>query len=327
MNVKNREGFMGGSDAAAGLGMDRWTTPVELWMEKIGQPTNLAPHEDEDNLPADLGQDMEDWVAQRYATRENIKLRRVNRELTHPTLPWMVGHIDRKIEGQQTGVEIKVTQRWQDWGKKPDKFPVGYYLQCLHYMIVSGYSKWVLVALILNGQRSEMLSYEIQPPPEVLDSVVEREQTFWKHVEDRTPPPPRTQEDLNLLYPTGQLNESRYADTELAEAVRTLRETKANLKSLKDVEEALQFQIKGFMQNATELYDPLGKALLITWKKNKDSEKTDWYKVARSLILASTLNELGESEIQKEMAQAAQNAEAVHTITGARVLLLKGGKK
>ena len=34
----NRIGFIGGSDISAVMGMNRWTTPLQLWSEKTGKP-------------------------------------------------------------------------------------------------------------------------------------------------------------------------------------------------------------------------------------------------------------------------------------------------
>ena len=58
----NRLGFLGGSDAAAALGLSPWKTPVELWLEKTGKKPSEIP----DNIPMAVGRALEDFVAKQY---------------------------------------------------------------------------------------------------------------------------------------------------------------------------------------------------------------------------------------------------------------------
>ena len=80
----------------------------------------------------------------------------------------MQGHIDRKISGVKVGIEVKVTQRSGEWDQKANIFPAEHYLQCLHYLAVTGYESWVLLVLILKGSNSEILTFTINPAGNVI---------------------------------------------------------------------------------------------------------------------------------------------------------------
>src|ERR1700677_3162917 len=95
---------IGGSDVAAALGLSRWKTPATLWAEKRGL---IEPEDISGNVAVELGTRLEDVIADMYADRHETKVHRVNQTLRHPTYPFMLAHIDRRIVGERQGLECK----------------------------------------------------------------------------------------------------------------------------------------------------------------------------------------------------------------------------
>ena len=278
MTPQERIGFIGGSDAAAACGISKYKTPIQLWLEKTGQ---RQPESLKNNLRVELGADMEDWVARKFAAEQGLTLRRQRRTFQLDGHDWFRGHIDRKVSGARVGVEIKVSQDAPAW--RNEVYPKDYYMQCLHYLIASGYERWFLVALVLDQAQTRIVHYEIAASRALRAKLVAREQEFWDHVCDLTAPRPLTAEDIARLYPEDKPDKTAYANKGTVAQVSELRGVKAEIKAMKGQQAALEMAIKAEIQDAGELKDPMGDAILATWHKSKDSVSIDWEKTARQL--------------------------------------------
>ncbi len=62
---RDRSTFIGGSDAAGVLGKSRWDTPLSVWAEKTGQ--YIKPEVESE--ASELGKELEDYVAKRFARK------------------------------------------------------------------------------------------------------------------------------------------------------------------------------------------------------------------------------------------------------------------
>jgi putative phage-type endonuclease len=186
--LEERRTGIGGSDAAAALGQSPHMTALELYHIKLGTP--LAPRETDDERTS-FGQLMENVIAQQYARRFEVKLRRKNSIVRHPKYPWMLANVDRLIEGKRKGVEIKnvdsIAYRFNDeWGEPgSDQVPTPYLLQTAHYMCALDYPEWDLAACV-GGNRLEV--YHIVRDPELEEMLVDGEHEFWQHVIKGEPP-------------------------------------------------------------------------------------------------------------------------------------------
>ena len=71
--LEARRGSLGGSDAAAVLGLNPYASPYSVWAEKTGRVPDKP-----DNEAMRLGRDLEDYVAARWQEETGKKTRRVN---------------------------------------------------------------------------------------------------------------------------------------------------------------------------------------------------------------------------------------------------------
>lgn len=254
-----RRSGIGASDAAAVCGLSRYRTPVEVYLEKIGE---LEPEPENDAMH--FGKVLEAVVADEFALRNKTKLRRVNRTLRHKALPWMMCHADRMIVNG-VGLECKTAGRWyksEDWGPDgSDEVPIEYLLQCQHCMAVTGQPAWFLAVLLAGN---EYRQYYLQRSEEIIESLVAKESVFWRRVETRDAPAPTNPFDASLLHPRDR-GASVLASFDASAAVLELRNIGREKKALEAREKELKTQVMAEMKDALILQGLDGQTLA-TWK-------------------------------------------------------------
>ena len=107
---RDRRTFLGGTDAAAVLGLSRYRTPLQVWAEKTGA---LDEQNIDDKLHVKLGKRLEEVVAELYTEKTGKKVRRVNETLYHPQFPFLAANIDRRVVGEDTLLECKTTNSFK----------------------------------------------------------------------------------------------------------------------------------------------------------------------------------------------------------------------
>lgn len=178
-----RKNSIGGSDAAAIMGMSQYGSAYTLWLEKTGQ---REPEDISDKEPVRLGHDLEDYVAHRFMKKTGKKVRRENSILVNEDIPYAHASVDRLVVGELAGLECKTTNALNIKRFKNGDFPAEYYAQCMHYLMVTGLPKWHLAVLVLGV---DFLTFEIERDEEEITKLMRMEEAFWQHVLDRTPPP------------------------------------------------------------------------------------------------------------------------------------------
>ena len=196
--LKFRSGFIGGSDAAAVVGLNPFVSPFSLWAEKTGQQPPF-----EGNLATEVGAFLEEFVANKFCEQTGKKVRRENATLTNSDYPWAAANLDRVIVGEDAGVEIKTTSSMSLKRFKNGEFPPRYYVQICHYLAVTGKQKWYLACLIGN---SDFRIFEIERDEEEIQALMDAEKSFWEeHVLTKVPPDPEgdspTDDSLRSVYP------------------------------------------------------------------------------------------------------------------------------
>lgn len=197
--LEERRKGIGGSDAAAALGLSKWKTPFMLYLEKTGEIKPSDPGE-----AAYWGTRLEEVVAEEFTVRTGKKVRRRNAIFSDPERPFMLANIDREVVGENAGLEVKTTGAWgkDEWAD--DKVPDAYLIQAQHYMSVMGWDR-VYFAVLIGGQR--FLWKEVPRDDELIGAIREREAEFWQRVEKFDPPDVDGSEGaadfLARLYPEG----------------------------------------------------------------------------------------------------------------------------
>ena len=269
--LKERMKGIGGSDAAKVLGVSRWGGPLSVYLEKKGLYTPDDPGE-----PAYWGTVLEDVVAREFEKRSGLRVQRQNKIFTHPDYPWMLANIDRRIVGQNKGLECKTASNFMGDEWEGDELPDSYYIQIQHYMAVMGWeSCWV--ACLIGGQR--YVQKEVQRNSELINTIIEKEREFWEdHFLKDVPPPVTPFDNPNSLWPEQTEDDMvQDIDDETIAIARSLAGVQATKKGLEDEEERL----KGILK--AKIGEMAGIQGICSWKQAKSRMVTDWQSVAIEL--------------------------------------------
>lgn len=178
--LKLRSKYIGGSDAAAVVGMNAYSSPYSLWAEKTGKTPGFSG-----NLATEVGTYLEEFVAQKFAEKTGKKVRKCNYSFLNSKYPFAIANIDREIVGEDAGLEIKTTDTLNLKKFKNGEYPENYYVQCVHYLAVTGKKRWYLAVLIGN---KEFKWFTIERDEAEIAALMSEEATFWECVKNDTPP-------------------------------------------------------------------------------------------------------------------------------------------
>lgn len=172
--LQERNKGIGGSDAGIILGLNKYRTAFELWLEKTGQ---VEPVEI-DNEAIYWGNQMEDVVAKEFEKRTGKKVRRHNFMLTHPDHPFIKANVDRFVVGESAVLECKTASAYlaKEW--EGNEIPETYLVQVQHYLGVTGKEKGY-IAVLLGGNR--FVWKEVERDEELINMIFEAEKHFWEH--------------------------------------------------------------------------------------------------------------------------------------------------
>lgn len=255
--IATRRTGIGGSDAAAALGLSKRKTTLQLYLEKRGQFTEEDPINEEVIW---WGNALEPIVRQKYAEKTGRTVVLPKDTLHHPEHRFMLAHVDGLIMGESRGYEGKTAFHSTGWGEEgTDQIPRDALLQVHHYLAVTGFDVWDVAVLI---QRHFQI-YEVYADLEMSEMLIVGETEFMRRVREGDQPAldydHKTARDVvKKLYPG--TNGARLVASEsaiewrkqLEVAQATEKSAKANVESLK-----------------SRLLDEMGEAALLAFPDAK----------------------------------------------------------
>ena len=241
-----RRSGLGGSDAAAAVGLNPWKSPLSLFMEKRGETPDIEPNES-----MYWGTRLEDIVAEEFTVRTSIKTRRRNAVLRHPEHPYLLANVDRLIVGADEGLEVKTASEYARESWDSEEIPAQYLIQCQHYMAVTGYQAW-WIAVLIGGNKFQCK--RIERDDELIHSLVAAESEFWMGVETGRAPLPdgseSTSELIKAMYPSSAPGQSMDLPDEATNWIVQHEEATKLEKQAKERKEEAANRIKLLMQDA-----------------------------------------------------------------------------
>lgn len=262
---------IGGSDAAVVVGLSPFKSPYQLYLEKRGE----APQSDEETFRMQLGNILEEPVAQLYCEHTGRIMRRQPLAV-HADYPFMLANIDRQIIKDPRGPGIYEGKTTNDWTGREihgaNDIPDHYYLQAQHYMAVYDYA-WASFGILIGTAR--FVWCDIDRNDEVIAELIRQEGEFWERVQSGDPPPidgsPRTGELLKKLYPSDTGKTLVIEAPPLIEAARLLVSAKAVVKQAEADIALYENQLKSAIGDASLAVLPgFGE---ITWKQASSTSK------------------------------------------------------
>lgn len=263
---------IGGSDVSILCGINKYKSPIELWMEKTAQ---IKPKECGE--AAYWGTKMEPIIREEFTIKTGIKVETVNSILRHEKYDFMLANVDGIVYDAELGnciFEAKTASAFKQ-NQWQDNIPEEYMLQIQHYMAVTGFKATYIAALIGGNQFVYKL---IKRDEELIDMIITLENDFWNHVLTNTPPEidgsEASTELLNRLYPSCSENSKIILPDEAVNLLSQYKISKEKEKEITQMKDEAVNKLKSMIGNNETA---VVKDRLITWKtvssKKFDSKK------------------------------------------------------
>ena len=270
-----RKNGIGGSDAAAAVGLSPFQSPLELWLIKTGRDTNLPkPDANDTTEPVYWGTLLEPIVAASYTKQTGNRVRRVNAVLQHPTIPFMLANIDREVIGNRD-VQLLECKTAGEFGARlwRDGVPEYALLQIQHQLAVTG-RQAADVAVLLCGQKLEV--HRIERDDALIARLIELEVAFWHYVETDRPPPADGSDSadraLRCLYRGAGGTVDFSDDRSLSSTFADLVAVRTEIEGRQAIESKLKQTIQQAMGEADRAEFETGS---VSFKRSRDSAGID----------------------------------------------------
>ena len=279
----NCSAFLGGSDIGAILGVSKYRSAMDVWLEKTGKRTSTK-----DSFALRFGSYAEQFIADEYARLTSEVLANHQGGLIHREHSFCVGHIDRFVLAKTDApliredgtlnakklLECKTANHFSqhEWGEAgSDAIPLPYLCQCLWYLGITDLPE-IDVALLLGG--SDLKVYTITRDLELETLVFEKAIAFWQdHVLKDIPPQPQSIEDCQALFHKASIGKSIEANLETLTLIQKLKTLESQAQGNEAQIEAIKQILMEQMADA-EILTYAGKPI-VTWKAPKPSYRID----------------------------------------------------
>jgi putative phage-type endonuclease len=270
----DRSKYIGGSDVGALLGLSKFKSPLEVWMEKTGKETKRH-----DSLPLRFGSFAEEFVASEYSRATSFELIHDESIYVHPEYAFMSAHVDRFVleNGDPSPariLECKTANPFSsgEWGEiGSDEVPLSYLCQCIWYMAITNIDKIDLAVLFGN---SDFRIYEITRDLELESALLQKASLFWhEYVLKDIAPPAQSEADCHTLFCKGDPAKTVEAKIQTLELIQRLGLINSEIDAREEEVSVIKQNIMTQMGEA-ETLTYQGK-VLATWKSPKPSFRLD----------------------------------------------------
>lgn len=271
-----RRNGIGGSDIAGILGLNKYKSPMGVYLDKVGE----SLHEDETSEAAYWGNMLEEVVAQEFGTRTGLEVGNDTRMLSHPDYPFLIANLDRIVVGKPEIIECKTSSAYRAKEWEGEQVPMEYLIQVMHYLAVTGYER-AHIAVLIGGQR--FVHKTVERDDELIELMIGAASNFWNnHVLPKVPPPfdgsNASVTLIGAMFPQAE-NESETELPDEAEAlIEQYREATDRMDAAKTDKLDAENKLKALIGNA-EI--GLGRNHIVEWKNVKARETVD----ARQLLI------------------------------------------
>lgn len=264
--LKARMQGLGGSDALAAMGLDRWKTRLEVYLDKIDQ----APEREQTDRMR-WGQIVEASILEWFVERTGISVSRQGL-LRSVERTWQLASVDA-VSADGGIVEIKNTNHYRREEWEDDQVADGAEAQSQHYLDVTGRSHAWVVAQI--GGEPPVIR-RVERNDDLIADMRAMELELWQLIEARTPPAldggKAAEALIKRLFPTGVPGLQIEVDKEFLKLLRAHRLAQREESAAKKRKESLRDELAYLMGDAVEAVH--GGEVVAT-RPNRTKSKTD----------------------------------------------------
>lgn len=287
--LEERRKFIGGSEAAAALGMSPFFSQVDLYLAKLGQGNPI-----ETTIPMMVGTALEPVAIELFERESRMAVGLRQEVFNDQNCPWRRCTVDG-IAPDNWIVEAKTSGDFRGWGDGEDEVPQHYIFNAMHSLACVKDSPGVYFPVLIGGR--EYRTYRVKRDEELIQLVCDAEADFMKLVKSRTPPKPRSMDDVKALYPKS-MPVAVSATPEIAAAAERIARRKAELKIHEKEIETDMVAVTSFMKTAGEIrrISLTGSqgATIATWNSQErrsidaDALRSEYPEIAQKVTKVST---------------------------------------
>lgn len=258
--LKERKGYIGGSDISAIVGLNKYKTAVDVFLDKTSEVIEETTSE-----AAKWGNLLEDLLSKEYAKKMGVEVEKPIRPVFHPEYEFLGANIDAYVNRGEYIFECKTAgYRMADqWGEEgTDQIPESYLCQVAWYSAITKAPK-VDIAVLIGGQDFRVYTYTKNK--EFEDKLISIGVNFWiNNVQKNIPPVATNLHDISSLYPRGNGKELK-ATEEIIDKLNRFKMMNEEKSALEKTLEVIKKNIQEYMQDYDILVDENGN-VLSTWK-------------------------------------------------------------
>lgn len=259
---------IGSSDIPVIAGESPHKSSYTLAAERLGLIPEII--DDETQELFDIGHLMQPVLLQLYERKTGRHPKAAPQWRTHPDYPWATASLDGTAPVKRV-VEAKWThsKRW----RSGERVPGDVLLQCQWQMFVVGWDVTDVIVLDYTTPRVE----EVERDDKVIDDLLYFAREFMGYLErGELPPIDGSESTARTLRAKHPRDDGTWlpANPELADLTSSLAEARAAKKEAEDAERTAGNALREIIGDAT------GIVGLVSLKKNRDSERTNWPAVA-----------------------------------------------
>lgn len=286
--VQDRSHFLGGSDAAAVMGVSPWSTPVELWQEKTGRKRK-DPEDPIRKKILERGHKLEPFIREMAIDKLRdrglqVELVACNKRYQDAEHAFMSCEIDFELlltgsiviggelivlDREHVNVDAKSVSGFarKKWGlEDTEDVPIEYAAQFMHGLMITG-RRFCLVAALRSFDDVDL--FWTVRDEETIDGMRAKEVMFWvNHVLADVPPDPLTFDDIKALFPLDN-GLAIEATEEIYDKVQQLKRIGEQRREWEKAEEVLKFEVGAFISPNSRL--TWKGEDICTWKGQNDT--------------------------------------------------------
>jgi len=262
MDYKVRSKGVGGSEVAALLGLDEYSSPYKVWLNKTGREENNV-----DNKFTRAGIILEGAVAQFFEETTNyriIKSSAKQQTVFHPKHDFAFGTPDRRYYANVSGKRVL---ECKTVSYTVDEVPEKWFCQLQWYLGVLGSDNGA-IAWLERGLDFKYKEYEFDKG--FFEFLLDTAHKFWhENVLGDLAPEPINVADILHRFPSHNPDFEIEATPEVIVVHSEIKEVKESIKILEERKTVLEDSMKMYMRDAEAIIN--GAQALATWKASKSS--------------------------------------------------------
>lgn len=253
---EERSKYIGASEIASVLGLDKYKTALDLYNEKLG----LVPSF-EGNQHTQRGKRLEGIAAELFEDLSGQALVVHDTALVHPDYPFIVGHIDRLFqagEGQIAEIKCPSVAAFRKYQRQG--LPESMIIQMQVYLGLAELNKGTWI--VFCADQMDIASFEVEFEQTIYDAAIRAAKDFWLNHVIPGVPPAAVKEDKPEFEITKVGGSIIHRDDDvITKAVSELVEAKQLVADAAELEELAKKGFKEAVEFTHGVYQVAGKVI------------------------------------------------------------------